>query len=87
MINPVSAFSYVGTCRGLPGGKLLFFASPKKSNQKKGEPPTLPLRGSRKNSIQNRKRKNSPSLCSVLKQFSFLICFELNFCGSIEAGI
>ena len=25
-------------CRGLPGGKSLFFASPKKSNQKKGDP-------------------------------------------------
>jgi hypothetical protein len=33
---------------GLPGGKSLFFASPKKSNQKKGDPQSGPLRGSLK---------------------------------------
>ena len=33
-------------CRGLPGGKLLSFASPKESNQRKGDPGLPPLRGS-----------------------------------------
>jgi hypothetical protein len=33
-------------CRGLPGGKLLSFASPKESNQRKGDPGAPPLRGS-----------------------------------------
>ncbi len=31
---------------GSPGGESLFFASPKKSNQKKGDPQSWPLRGS-----------------------------------------
>ena len=31
-------------CRGLPGGNLLFFASPKKSKQKKGDPQSGALR-------------------------------------------
>ena len=33
---------------GSPGGESLFFASPKKSNQKKGDPQSGPLRGSLK---------------------------------------
>jgi hypothetical protein len=33
-----------GRMPGLPGGKSLFFASPKKSNPKKGEPESGPLR-------------------------------------------
>ncbi|MES1980702.1 MAG: hypothetical protein V4451_21885, partial [Pseudomonadota bacterium] len=33
-----------GGCRGLSGGKSLFFASPKKSNQKKGDPTSGSLR-------------------------------------------
>ncbi|MDP1635519.1 MAG: hypothetical protein Q8L69_12665, partial [Gallionellaceae bacterium] len=32
-------------CRGPPGGKLLSFASPKESNQRKGDPGAPPLRG------------------------------------------
>jgi len=63
----------------------LFFASPKKSNQKKGEPPTLPLRGSRQNPIQNGKRKNSPDKTG-LRQLSFLIRFGLDFGGNDGAG-
>ena len=39
-------------CRGLPGGKSLFFASPKKSNQKKGDPVRRPLRGTLRCSVQ-----------------------------------
>jgi hypothetical protein len=35
-------------CRESPGGESLFFASPKKSNQKKGDPQSGPLRGSLK---------------------------------------
>ena len=34
--------------RGLPGGKSLSFASPKESNQRKGDPQSGPLRGSLK---------------------------------------
>ena len=37
-----------GVCRGLPGGKSLSFASPKESNQRKGDPQPGPLRGSLK---------------------------------------
>ena len=37
-----------GVCRGLPGGKSLSFASPKESNQRKGDPQSGPLRGSLK---------------------------------------
>jgi len=36
--------------------------------------------------MQNGKRKNSPSLRSVLRQLSFLIRFALNFGGSARAG-
>ena len=37
-----------GVCRGLPGCNSLFFASPKKSKQKKGDPQSGPRRGSLK---------------------------------------
>ena len=37
---------------GSPGGESLFFASPKKSNQKKGDPQSGPLCGSLKYSIE-----------------------------------
>jgi len=57
----------------------------KKSNQKKANRRRCPS-GSRKTSIQNGKRKNSPDKAG-LKQFSFLIRFELKFCGSVEAEI
>ena len=39
------ALAGVESCRGLPGGKLLSFASPKESNQRKGDPGLPPLRG------------------------------------------
>ena len=37
---------------GSPGSESLFFASPKKSNQKKGDPQSGPLRGSLKYSLE-----------------------------------
>ena len=51
-----SAIEFVANCRsctllpgrGLPGGKSLSFASPKESNQRKGDPQSGPLRGSLK---------------------------------------
>jgi len=50
-------------CRGLPGGNSLFFASPKKSKQKKGDPQSGSLRcatGTLRCSNQAGSRANSP---------------------------
>jgi len=76
--------------RRLPGvarRQVTFFASPKKVTKERRTADTA-LRcatGSRKNAAQNRKRNNSPSLRSVLKQISLLICFAQHFYGSVEA--
>jgi hypothetical protein len=44
---------------GLPGGNSLFFASPKKSKQKKGDPQSGPLRGSLKYSNETENLETS----------------------------
>ena len=70
--------------QGRPG--VTFLASPRKVTKRRRTADTA-LRyatGFRQNSIQNGKRKNSPDKTG-LKQFSFLIRFESNFGGSVEA--
>ena len=66
--------------RGLPGGNSLFFASPKKSKQKKGDPgvcvPCASLRGNLRCSVQAGSRSNSLR-CASLRQSRSLIRLNL----------
>jgi hypothetical protein len=64
MIDPYVLHAPAG--RGLPGGKLLSFASPKVSNQRKGDPniPEFP-----KLESAGRASKNSPRLAVLILFF------------------
>ncbi|MBA4328803.1 MAG: hypothetical protein C0428_11295 [Polaromonas sp.] len=57
--------------RGLPGGNSLFFVSPKKSKQKKGDPavcvPSAALRGNLRCSVQPGPGSNSPSAQTIAR--------------------
>ncbi len=54
---------------GLPGCKSLFFASPKKSNQKKGDPQSGPLCGSLKKLKESENLETSQLRCRRTSRF------------------
>ena len=66
--------------RGLPGSKSLSFASPKESNQRKGDPVRRPLRGTLRCSVQ----PGSETTRLRLKQVSALIRLALRFSAPLQ---
>ena len=56
-------------CRESPGGESLFFASPKKSNQKKGDPQSGPLCGSLKKLKEPENLETSQLRCRRTSKF------------------
>ncbi len=66
--------------RGLPGSKSLSFASPKESNQRKGDPVRRPLRGTLRCSVQ----PGSETTHLRLKQVSALIRLALRFSAPLQ---
>ncbi|MFC6522563.1 hypothetical protein ACFQAT_25420 [Undibacterium arcticum] len=68
--------------RGWPGGHLLFFASPKKSKQKKGDRADLPFGCP----FARRKKWEMSETRLRLKQRTFLIHFLRRANGSVSSG-
>ena len=68
--------------RGEPGGSSLFFASPKKSNQKKGDPQS----GTPSGQPVNLAKTGGPRKLAALKQRAALIPFFAKFTGPARTG-